>query len=165
MHDQKVKDLGADHFGNQHPIRGYWLVDAIERWAADQPDGRKVKASEISQEVTRYRNFHSPASHGPGKCGRIISTDPRWYKQGVWLIKGKQPIATPQGAIQKWFNTSAPTRAQAVEFARLYTAHANKQGMNGLSARAIQPHLIAAGYTIVARPNNRAIYARSDDWI
>ena len=160
MYDPKVKQLGSDAFGNPHGYRGAYLIDALERWSEDQPVGRKATAREISQEVARYRKFQSPSTHGPLKCARIVVTDPRWYKQGVLLIKGAQPVDTPNGFIAAWIASCAPLKAQAVQFARLYTAHANKHGMIGLSARAIQPHLVAAGYVIVSKPNNRAIYER-----
>lgn len=160
MYDPKVKQLGNDAFGNPHGYRGAYLIDALERWSEDQPVGRKATAREISQEVARYRKFQSPSTHGPLKCSRIVVTDPRWYKQGSLLIKGTPPTDTTEGFVAAWIAATSPGRMSAKEHATAYNAWANDNGAQHCHYTAIAKHLRAAGYVIVSKPNNRAIYER-----
>jgi hypothetical protein len=163
---QRPEHLLYDAFGDMHPIRLATLIEALEEWSADQPPGRKLTARDVSVEVQRYRRFKSRLHCGPGRCARIILSDPRWHKSGRWLIKAPAPIPTPPGAIAAWLDgPEPPQRAQVKVYAELYSAYAALNKWPPISARAIVPHLIKSGYCFVSRPHNKAIYARPDCWI
>lgn len=151
MHDP----VNPDAVGN----KGVKLIAAIDVWSDEQPVGTRVHARELARLVCRYAVFISPAEHGPIKCARILGTNTQWERSGPWLVKiGIYGIDASPAA---WIRETNPSRQSAQDHAAAYNSWAVDRGFEGhMSARRIVHYLRAAGYRLVAKPGNRAIYAR-----
>ena len=160
----RYRDAAHDAFGDPLPARGGQLIRALELWTADQPIGRRVHTSDIAREVCRYAEFKTWDAHGPNKCARILETSAYWRRNGSWLtrigIGDAKALGPGADGVAAWIAAECPGRATAKEHAAAYNAWAATHNYAPQHPTMMAHHLRDNGYVVVARPNNRAVYAR-----
>lgn len=168
--DRQMYDPIADNLRSSTNAKTYRLILALEVWEHGQEVGTRVHAKAIATRMPAYGNFKSWDEHGMGKVSRILETHPEWRRSGAWFVKvGKDgPMDMSIAAsVNEWIYECCPGRQSAQKHADAYNAWAKDkftyQGIayfSSMTARRIAPYLRAAGYVIVAKPGNRAVYAR-----
>ena len=164
-----MHDPIADSLRNFTNAKTKRLILALEVWDRVQEVGTRVHAREISLKLPVYGEFRDRSEHGMLKVARILETNPEWRRFGPWFIKsgldGPVDMSIAAG-VNEWIYECCPGRSSAMKHAENYNQWAKDklfyQGIayySEMSARKIAPYLRSAGYRIVAKPGNRAIYA------